>query len=118
MAFNFHDRLNQGRDIITGAGPSKLALGGVALAAGLAALLYLLFFNSGSSYEPLYPRLSPEDAGAITAELKTQKIPYILSGDGTVFEIPSEHLAPTGLDLAAKALPAKGNFGYEQFDQS
>ena len=117
MAINLQDRLNRGREIIADAGPSKVALGGVVLAAATAILLFLLFFKGGSSYEPLYPRLTPEDAGAITAELKTQKVPYKLSGDGTVIEVPADQLASTRLDLAVKGLPSKGNVGYEIFDK-
>lgn len=117
MAFNLQDRLSRGREIIVEAGPSKVAIGGIVLAAATAVLLFTLFFKGGTPYEPLYPRLTPEDAGAITSELKTQKVPYKLSGDGTVIEVPVDQIAATRLDLAVKGLPSKGNVGYEIFDK-
>ncbi len=116
MAFNFQERLSRGREIIVGAGPSKLAVGGILLAAATAVLLFSLFYSGGQSYGVLYSQLSPEDAGAITAELKNQKVPYRLAADGTVVEVPADRVAATRIDLAVKGLPAKGNVGFEIFD--
>ncbi len=116
MAFNFQERLNRGREIIVGVGPSKLAVGGVVLAAATAFLLFAMFYRGEDPYGLLYSELSPEDAGAITAELKAQKIPYKLVGDGTAIEVKADQVSSTRIDLAVKGLPSKGNVGYEIFD--
>lgn len=116
MAFNFSDSLNRGREIIVSAGPSKLTMGGVLLAAATAVLLFGLFYGGNTQYGVLYSQLTPEDAGAITAELNSQKVPYKLSGDGTVIELPSNQVASTRINLAVKGLPAKSNVGFEIFD--
>ncbi|MDR0882882.1 MAG: flagellar M-ring protein FliF [Candidatus Adiutrix sp.] len=118
MAFNFQDRLNRGREIIVAAGPSKLAVSGLLIAAAAALLLFIIFRSSGSemSYGVLYSQLSPEDAGAITNELKAQKVPYNLVADGTAIEVPAELVSATRVDLAVKGLPSKSNVGFEIFD--
>ncbi|MDR3038985.1 MAG: flagellar M-ring protein FliF [Candidatus Adiutrix sp.] len=117
MAFNFADRLERGREILAGAGPSKLVIGGIILAAATAVLLVAMFYRGEKPYEVLYARLTPEDAGAITAELNTQKIPYRLAADGTAIEVESGRASAVRIDLAVKGLPAKGNVGFEIFDQ-
>lgn len=116
MAFNFQAQLNRGREIIAGAGPSKLAIGGIVLAAATAVLLFALFYKGEKPYGLLYSQLSPEDAGAITSELKTQKVPYKLAANGTAIEVPEELVSSTRIDLAVKGLPGKSNVGYEIFD--
>lgn len=116
MAFNFQEQLNRGREIIAGAGPSKLAIGGIVLAAATAVLLFALFYTGEKPYGLLYSQLSPEDAGAITNELKTQKVPYKLAANGTAIEVPEELVSSTRIDLAVKGLPGKSNVGYEIFD--
>ncbi len=117
MAINFQERIQRGREIIVGAGPSKLAVGSVLLALSTALLLFLLFHKGEPEYGILYSQLGAEDAGAITAELKNQKIPYKLTADGTAIEIAADRVAATRVDLAVKGLPAKSNVGFEIFDQ-
>jgi len=116
MAFNFQERLNRGREIIVGAGPSKLAIGAVVLTAATLILIFALNFKNDTTYDVLYAQLSPEDAGAITNELKSQKIPYNLVADGTAIEVEAGKASAIRIDLAVKGLPAKSNVGYEIFD--
>jgi len=116
MALNFQERLNRGREIIAGVGPSKLAVGGIVLAAATAVLLFALFYKGDEPYGLLYSQLSPEDAGAITSELKAQKIPYKLVAEGTAIEVKADQVSSTRIDLAVKGLPSKSNVGYEIFD--
>lgn len=116
MAINISERFNRGREIIAEAGPSKLVIGGITLAAATAVLLFALFYNSGTPYGTLFSQLSPEDAGAITAELRTQNIPYRLAADGAAIEVPADRVSSARIDLAVKGLPAKSNVGFEIFD--
>ena len=117
MAFNFAERLERGREILAHAGPSKVAIGGIILAAATAVLLVALFYKGESPYEVLYSRLSPEDAGAITAELRNQRVPYRLAADGTAIEVEQGRASAIRIDLAVKGLPTKGNVGFEIFDE-
>ncbi len=117
MAFNFSERISRGREIIVGAGPSKLAVGAVLLTLATTVLLFALFYKGDTSYGLLYAQLGPEDAGAITTELKAQKIPYRLTADGTAIEVAADQVAATRIELAVKGLPAKSNVGFEIFDQ-
>ena len=116
MAFNFNERLERGREILTTASPSKLVIGGIILAAATAILLVALFYKGETPYEVLYSRLGAEDAGAITAELKSQRVPYKLSSDGTAIEVENGRASALRIDLAVKGLPSKGNVGFEIFD--
>lgn len=98
------------------AGPSKLLIGGLALAAATTVLLFALFYNSKPEYSTLYSRLAPEDAGAIVSELESQKIPYQLSGDGSAIMMPADKIPSARINLAVKGLPSKNNVGFEIFD--
>jgi flagellar M-ring protein FliF len=72
--------------------------------------------NNTTSYEVLYSDLSPEDAGAITSELKKRNQPYRLAAGGTAIETPVGQTQETRLDLAMMGLPAKSGVGFEIFD--
>ncbi len=118
MAFNLNEQITRGKEIIASAGPSKLAVGGVLLAAATAVLLVTLFWGGeNTTYDVLYSQLTAADAGAITTELQTQNIPYRLSTDGTTIEIDKNLVAQTRLALAVQGLPSKGNIGFEIFDE-
>jgi flagellar M-ring protein FliF len=80
-------------------------------------MLAFMFHTSEIPYTVLYAGLSPEDAGAVTAELKTQKIPYRLAAEGTAIEVETSRASAVRLDLAVKGLPAKSNVGFEIFDE-
>ncbi|MDR2421947.1 MAG: flagellar M-ring protein FliF, partial [Deltaproteobacteria bacterium] len=69
-----------------------------------------------TSYEVLYSDLAPEDAGAITAELKKANLPYRLAAGGAAIEMPVGQAQEARLNLAMQGLPAKGGVGFEIFD--
>ncbi|MGL4209314.1 MAG: flagellar basal-body MS-ring/collar protein FliF [Candidatus Adiutrix sp.] len=117
MALNLSDKLNRGREIISQTRPSKLLVAGIILALATSFLLMAMFYNGGPSYGVLYSQLSPEDAGSITNELKSLKIPYKLVADGTAIEVEASQVSAIRVDLAVKGLPAKSNVGFEVFDK-
>jgi flagellar M-ring protein FliF len=117
MAFNFSEQISRGRERIAATPPSKLIFAGIALFLVTAGLLYFLFSGEGTPYEVLYSDLSPEDAGAITAELKKENVQYRLSDNGSVIELPVGRAQEARLDLAMKGLPAKSGVGFELFDE-
>lgn len=74
----------------------------------------LLAFQT--DYQVLYSGLTAEDAGAITAKLQGQNVPFRLSANGTTILVPAERVAQLRLDLAAEGVPSKGK-GFEIFDE-
>ncbi|MDR1165803.1 MAG: flagellar M-ring protein FliF [Deltaproteobacteria bacterium] len=117
MAFNFSDQIARGRERIAATSPSKLIVGGALLLVATAAFAFFLISNNKSRYEVLYSELSPEDAGAITAELKKQNVEYRLAEGGTAIEMPEGEAQAARLDLAMKGLPAQAGVGFELFDE-
>ena len=89
-----------------------LALTGACLAAIV--LVGVLTFQT--DYQVLYSGLSAEDAGAITAKLQGQNVPFRLSANGTTILVPAERVAQLRIDLAAEGVPSKGK-GFEIFDE-
>jgi flagellar M-ring protein FliF len=70
------------------------------------------------NYGPLYANLSPQDGAAIVKELEAAKIPYTISGGGTVVEVPRGVIYSTRLKLAGKSIPAGGGVGFEIFEKT
>jgi flagellar M-ring protein FliF len=118
MAFNIGEQFSRGRERIAATSPSKLIIGGGLILLATAAFIYFLVSNNSQRYDILYSDLSPEDAGAITSELKKENIPYRLGEGGTLIELPEGRAQDVRLDLAMKGLPAKSGVGFEIFDES
>jgi flagellar M-ring protein FliF len=69
-------------------------------------------------YQVLFRGLSPEDAGAVIAELKKKNIPYQIEGNGTVLLVPREQVHDLRLTFAGEGLPKGGSVGFELFDKN
>lgn len=65
----------------------------------------------------LYANLSMNDAGAVAAWLKNQKIEYSLRHEGKDIWVSADQLYQTRLELAANGLPSGGGIGFEVFDK-
>ena len=62
---------------------------------------------------------STEDASAVVAKLKEQKIPYTLGLGGTAIYVPNEKVYDVRLFLASQnALPGGGGVGLSFFDKT
>ncbi|NDY42884.1 flagellar M-ring protein FliF [Dissulfurirhabdus thermomarina] len=83
-----------------------------------AAFAGLYVFTSQATYGVLYKDLAPEDAADIVEWLKTEGIPYRLSGGGTAVEVPQDKVYEARLSLASKGLPKGQSVGFEIFDQN
>ncbi|MGE5455107.1 MAG: flagellar basal-body MS-ring/collar protein FliF [Methylocystaceae bacterium] len=94
----------------------KVLIGGAVLLLMVAALMLILDTNR-TDWSPLYTNLSTEDAAAIRAKLADLKVPYQLTGNGTVIEVPSDQKYDVRLQLASEGLP-KGIAGFEMFNNS
>lgn len=81
---------------------------------GLAALYSL----RRPSYETLFSNLSTEDAAAVTARLKDDKVPYTLSADGKTIYVPDQYVSDERVAIAGSGLIKGGGTGYELFDRA
>ncbi|MDH4099259.1 MAG: flagellar basal-body MS-ring/collar protein FliF [Nitrospirota bacterium] len=78
----------------------------------------LLYWANKPDYQVLYANLSPDDAGTVIAKLKEQRVPYELSGGGTVVSVPAAQVYETRLQLASQGLPQGAGVGFEIFDKT
>lgn len=82
-------------------------------------IAYAAFFAfDRMNYGPLYSNLSPQDGAAIVKELDAAKVPYSISGGGSVIEVPRGVIYETRLKLAGKGVPAGGGVGFEIFEKT
>jgi flagellar M-ring protein FliF len=95
--------------------PRRIALVVLSGICGLA-LLAVGTYALQTDYQILYSGLSAEDAGAVTAKLQAQGIPFRLSANGTTILVPVERVYQLRIDLAVEGLPSKGK-GFELFDE-
>lgn len=65
----------------------------------------------------LFSGLSTQDAAAIVEQLKSEKVIYQLSGDGTTILVPADKVYDLRLKMASSGLPMGGGVGFELFDQ-
>ena len=86
--------------------------------AAVATGIFFLSHDANSGFVPLYSRLSPEDAAEIVAELKSLKIPYELSGQGSTILVDKNSVHQLRLDMASAGLPRGGGVGFEIFDRT
>lgn len=90
---------------------------------GVVAVLLLGFFAflimraTSPQMAPLYTGLSLDDSGAIVDELRSMNVPFELRGEGDTILVPRDQITTTRMTLAQNGLPARGQVGYEIFDQ-
>ncbi len=84
----------------------------------LAALIYIVLFQTAPRYDTLFSNLQQSDAGEIAAKLKDMGIPFKPAADGSSISIPATRVAETRLLLAQEGLPRGGGVGYEIFNQT
>ena len=84
----------------------------------VAALIFLVVWSGAPDFQLLYANLTMEDAGAIVARLKEQKIPYQVSSNGKAILVPGKNLYEVRLSLAKEGLPQGSGVGFEIFDNT
>ena len=94
----------------------RLIFMGLPLCGSIAYLAFFVFDRM--NYGPLYSNLSPEDGASIVRELEAGKVPYVISGGGSVIEVPRGVLYQTRLKLAGKGVPLGGGVGFEIFEKT
>ncbi|MBI5058302.1 flagellar M-ring protein FliF [candidate division KSB1 bacterium] len=88
---------------------------GVAFAAAIT--VAAVSYSTRPVLTTMYSGLNPNDAGQIVEDLRSQKVPFELSADGTTIKVPVENVAELRLKFASAGLPTSGELGYELFDK-
>ena len=95
----------------------RIAVASIAIGTLLGIVLLVVWSNQ-IEYQPLYYNMNQEDAGLVVEELKAQKIPYRLTGDGKTVMVPAGRVYDLRLDLASRGMPSGGGVGFEIFDRA
>jgi flagellar M-ring protein FliF len=88
------------------------------LATCVAAVSGVIYWAAQPEYRVLFSELSADDAGAITAKLQSQGVPFRLAANGATVLVPSERMQQARVDLAVAGLPSGGAKGFEILDSS
>jgi len=81
-------------------------------------LVYLIQWSGRPTFERLYTGLSVDDAGMIVEQLKSQKVPYQITGGGSCIEVPAEKVYELRMLMASEGLPQGSGIGFEVFDNA
>lgn len=108
------DALRRGFSQLSNARKLAILIGVPAL---IAVAIAIAVFASAPSYKILFSNVSDKDGGAIIAQLSQMNVPYRISGDGTVIEVPSDVVYRTRLTLASQGLPKGGGVGFEVLEK-
>lgn len=92
---------------------SVLAL--IALVVGGAAFMQM---ESKPNYQPLFTNLQSADAGAITAQLTSAKVPFQLTNGGSTILVPANDVNAERVTLAEQGLPGSGTVGFSTLEKS
>ena len=95
----------------------KIAL----MAAGalvLAGLIVLSVQSQKPDFEVLFSKLSSDDLGAISAQLKERKINFKIAAGQTAVLVPAKDVFDLRIQLASEGLPRGGGVGFEIFDKT
>jgi len=90
----------------------------VGVVVSVALVIGFLSWSQQTTYGVLFSNLQTQDASAIVAQLKTSKIPYQISSNGTAIMVPANIVDETRLMLAGNGLPSQGTVGFEIFDKA
>lgn len=74
--------------------------------------------ESQPNFQPLFTNLQASDAGAVTAQLVSAKIPYRLDSGGTTVLVPANLVDQERVALAAQGLPTSGTVGFSTLEKS
>src|SRR5512136_2186900 len=85
---------------------------------GLALIGSVVYFMNRVDYEALYRELNPEDAQAIAAKLKEQKIDYVVQDTSILVKAPKTEIDKLRLEISGSGLARSGRIGYEIFDKN
>ncbi len=74
--------------------------------------------GSKEAFQPLYGKLSADDAAQIVNKLREKRVPFKLEGGGTLVLVPADQVYSLRLTLAGEGLPKGNGVGFEIFDKT
>ena len=98
-------------------GVGRIAMLAATLAGLAAFFIFIIFRLSAPGMAPLYGKLEANDAAAVVSKLDAMRVPYQLTGDGSVVLVPEDQVLHLRMTLAENGLPSGGSAGYELFDK-
>ncbi|MFH0728886.1 MAG: flagellar basal-body MS-ring/collar protein FliF [Pseudomonadota bacterium] len=78
----------------------------------------MLMVGSKMEFQPLFGKLSSDDAAIIVDKLKEQRVPFKIEGGGSLILVPADKVYDIRLSLAGLGLPKSGTVGFEIFDKT
>jgi flagellar M-ring protein FliF len=81
-------------------------------------LVFLVQWSGRPTFEKLYSGLSMDDAGMVVEHLKSQKVPFRITGGGSCIEVPAEKVYELRMLMASEGLPQGSGIGFEVFDNA
>ena len=116
--FELFERLmSRLRDVWDSMTLNQKVISGGALVAVIIALSFLFTLRGKLiDYSVLFTELDAQSAAEITSRLEQQNIPYRLSPDGSIIEVPRERATLLKIELTADGLPETGIVGFEILD--
>ncbi len=118
MVNNFADFAAQVKGVFKSMSVGKLITLAILMISTVAGIIALVSWSSRPDYMPLYTQLNAEDASAVVARLREQKITYKLSADGSTIQIPRNLIYEKRLEFASEGLPRGSGIGFEVFDNT
>jgi flagellar M-ring protein FliF len=93
------------------------AVTGIAVLAVILGSVMFVKMAGRPSYQPLFTGLQAADAGAITSQLKSSKVPYQLADGGATVLVPANQVYQERVSLAQAGLPSSGTVGLSLLDK-
>lgn len=109
---------NQIKELINSLSPLKRIVFLSIIVATILGMFFVIQWAGKPQFAPLYNNLSGNDAGAVLARLKEQKIAYQFSSNGSSIMIPQEKIHEVRMQLASTGIPQGGGIGFEVFDNT
>ena len=112
------DRVKEAaRRFSSGFTAGQKAVTGIAVLAVILGSVMFVKMAGKPSYQPLFTGLQAADAGAITNQLKSAKVPYQLADGGATVLVPANQVYQERVSLAQQGLPSSGTVGLSLLDK-
>lgn len=108
--------MNQLGELLGKLGVARIAAMAVVAVMILGFFAFIMIRSTTPQLAPLYTNLEFDDSAAIIAELGGMGIPYEIRNEGATLLVPRDQITTIRMSLAQDGLPARGQVGYEIFD--
>ncbi len=108
--------LGKARSAMSGFTPGQIGVIGVAIAALVAAGIFLSRMNA-APFTPLYSNLASADAAKVVQELDAAGVAYQLEDGGNTILVPQDKVYAERIALSGKGIPSASQSGYALLDQ-